>query len=128
MAPTTTNELGFDEVVDTLCDAVEAGEQLYLAAKDGFQIGDIATLLTVAPKAQEIARDGKTAYAQFVDLNPDESDEAVEKIATRLNLAQSGIRSKIQTGLRLVTRAYRQVDQAIELVGDFKEWGESLRA
>lgn len=129
MAPNTTNELGFDEVVDTLCDTVEAGEQIYLAVQDGFQIGnDLGTLLTVAPRIQEVARDGKKAYAQFVDLSPEEAELAEQQIATRLNLSQTGIRTKIRNGLRLSVRTYRLVDEAIDLVGDFREYGASLRA
>lgn len=119
-------ELGFDEVVDTAVDVIETAQILADALKDGFQITDLVTLIAVAPKAQEIAKDGRLAISQLLDLTADEADEAVAAIAKRTASNPATIVVKVNEAFTLIARTYRQVTNIRNLVRDYERFGKTL--
>jgi hypothetical protein len=118
--------LGFDEVVDTAVDVIETAQILADALKDGFQITDLVTLIGVAPKAQEIAKDGRLAISQLLDLTADEADEAVAAIAKRTASNPATIVVKVNEAFTLIARTYRQVTNIRNLVRDYERFGKTL--
>lgn len=120
--------LGFDEVVDTAVDVLEAADTLAQSLKDGFQFTDIPALISVAPKAQEIAKDGRTAINQLLDLTPDEAEAAVAEIARRTGRNPSGIIVKVNEGFTLVARTYRTVKNGVLLAQDWQRYAKTLTA
>lgn len=115
------NKLGFDEVVDTLVDAIEVGLTLGEAAKDGIQIDDAFVLLGQAKNIEEIYRDAPIAWAQFKDLTPEESKLAAEQIAERLNAEPGTVKDVIRQSVSLVTRGYALVSDVIAFADQFKK-------
>lgn len=120
------DKLNFDELVDTAVDVLEAADALGTALKDGFQITDIGVLLSVAPKAQEIAKDGRQAINELLDLTPDEADLAVAEIAKRTGRNPSGLIIKVNEGFTLTARTYRTVKDGILLASDWQRYAKTL--
>ena len=123
-----TEEIGFDELVDTAVDTLESAQILADALKDGFQITDLMTLIAVAPKAQEIARDGRTAIDQLLDLTADEADAAALAIAKRTASNPSTVVVKVNEAFTLIARTYRQVTSIRNLVRDYERFAKTLTA
>lgn len=121
------NELGFDEVVDTAVDIIETADALGNALQDGFQISDLTVLLTIAPKAAEIKRDGRTAVNQLLDLTPDEAVQAAAQIAARTGKPATGIIARVNEGLTLTVRTYRLVTDGYNLSQDWVRFGKSIQ-
>lgn len=120
-------KLGFDELVDTAADILEAADQIGGALSDGFQITDLAALLSVAPKAAEIKRDGKQAVNELLDLDPDEAEQASQAIAARTGKPATGIINRVNVAFTLSARTYRLVTDGYNLAQDWARWGKSLR-
>jgi hypothetical protein len=120
------DNLGFDEVVDTAVDILESAETLASALKDGFQFTDIPALISVAPKAQEIAKDGRTAINQLLDLSPEEAEEAAKQIALRTGKHPSGITVKVNEGFTLIARTYRTIKGGILLTQDWQRFAKTI--
>lgn len=103
----STNEFGFDEVVDTLCDIVEVGDQAIKPFADGFQLlPDIVALTPLFPRIQEIVMDAPLAWKQFKDLTVEESNTVQERVAARLDLSNDIVEEKIKSAIRILTRVY----------------------
>lgn len=119
--------LGFDELVDTAADILETADLIGGALSDGFQITDLGVLLSVAPKAAEIKRDGKQAVNELLDLDADEAAKAASAIAERTGKPTTGIINRVNEAFTLSARTYRQVTDGYNLVQDWARWGRSLR-
>lgn len=115
-----TEELGFDEVIDTAVDAIEVAESLVSALKDGIQISDAGILLGVTGRINEIIRDRKVFVAQVQNLNADESMEANYQISRRLGRDGDATPfvAKAIGAVTLLARWHRIVEEGFELVTD----------
>lgn len=121
------NELGFDEVVDTSVDILDAASLIAAALSDGVQISDLGVLFSIAPKVVEIKRDGKAAVAQLIDLSPDEAAEAAIQIAERTGKPATGIIARVNEGFTLTVRTYRFVTDGTHLVQDWTRFVKSIQ-
>lgn len=121
------NELGFDEVVDTSVDILDAASLIAAALSDGVQISDLGVLFSIAPKVVEIKRDGKAAVAQLIDLSPDEAAEAAIQIAERTGKPATGIIARVNEGFTLTVRTYRLVTDGTHLVQDWTRFVKSIQ-
>lgn len=110
-----SNTLGFDEVVDTLADALEVTEQIHAALKDGIQITDAGILFSIAPKALEIRRDWPVFKSQLADLSPVESGDVAYQLGQRLGRSTDGIVTHALDGLRLASEWHLFVSDGIDL-------------
>jgi hypothetical protein len=121
------NELSFEEVVDTSVDLIEASTVLADALKDGFQITDLASLFAVVPKVQELAKDGRVAIDQLLDLSPDEAEQVATEIARRTRTNPSVVVLKVNEALTLLARTYRLVKNGQNLLKDFQTFAKTLK-
>lgn len=114
------NEFGFDEVVDTSCDAIEATDMLVEATKDGVGLNDAGALFSVSAKVGEIVKDSKVFIKQLRDLTPDESTEANYQIAKRLGRIgeNTNFVEKAISAFSLLSRWHRLGDDLFTLVQD----------
>lgn len=119
--------LGYDEVVDTAVDIVEAAKIVADAAADGITITDVSVLFSLTPKVIEIMRDRKEAVDQLLDLTPEEALEAADEIAARLSVPAEGIFQRVVESFELLARTYGQVKQAQYLAEAWIRWGKSFR-
>lgn len=119
--------LGIAELIDTAVDILEATDLIATAFADGVQITDGFTLLAVAPKVQEIAKDGRTAIEELLDLTADEADEAAAEIARRTGKAQTGIIQRVNEGFTLCARSYRLYTTGRNLGNDWVRFGKSFK-
>lgn len=119
--------MGFDEVVDTAVDIMEAAKIVADAAADGVSIADVSVLFSLTPKVIEIMRDRKTAVDQLLDLTPEEAEIAAGQIAARLNVPSDGIFQRIVESFELLARTYGQVKQAQYLAQAWIRWGKSFK-
>lgn len=124
---TPNNVLGFDEVVDTIVDAIEIGRKFGDAISDGLDLSDLGTVFAVAPKFVEIYNDANLAYAQLLDLTPFEAQQAAEEIALRAKLPTTGVLGKVNVALNLMSRTYQEVMDDIDLIQDWKAFVASLK-
>lgn len=115
------NELGYDEVVDTLADSVELGEKLGVAFSDGVQWQDSFLIIGESQRIEEIARDAPVAYRQFLDLTPEEATKAEAELAERLSTNPSEIKGKIKGAINLLTRTYVLFDDYVEYFKSFRK-------
>lgn len=100
-------ELGFDEVVDTLADIIETGDQVVQVFVDGFQpLNDLIALTPVFPRVQEIISDAPLAWKQFRDLSVDESNTVQERLSERLDIANDEVEAKIKGSIKVLARVY----------------------
>ena len=123
---TPSNTLGFDEVVDTLGDALEIVEQVHDAVKDGLQITDLVTLFSVAPKVNEIRKDAAVFAAQLQDLTPGESEQAAIQLAARSGQSQDGIVQKGVVALHLAAEWHATVSNVTNLTTRTVDFGKNL--
>lgn len=120
--------LGFDEVVGTAVDIVQAADQLVSALKDGVQIADLATLFLIAPKVNEIRKRGKTAVAQLIDLSADEAETAAAQISQRTGVPQNRVIRHVNESFVLLARTYKQYRSAELLAADWIRWAKVIQA
>ena len=115
------NELGYDEVVDTLADSIEVGEKVGKAFSDGVQWQDSFVIIGESQKLEEIVRDAPVAYRQFLDLSPEEATKAEAELANRLSTDPSEIKGKIKGAINLLTRTYVLFDDYAEYFKTFRK-------
>jgi hypothetical protein len=119
------NKLGITELVDTAVDIIEGTDALVTAFSDGIQITDAAVLFSIAPKVQEIAKDGRRAVDELLDLTPDEADEAAFEIARRTGKNPNGIINRVNEGFALCARTYRLYTTGRNLGFDWQRYAKS---
>ena len=107
--------LGVDEVIDTLADALEITEQIHNAVKDGIQITDAGVLFSIAPKAAEIRRDWPVFKAQLADMDSFEADDVAAGLQTRLGRSEDNIVQVALGGLQLAAEWYAYVEDGVDL-------------
>lgn len=121
----SSNDLGFDEVVDTIADAISFGKFVEKQLSDGFGFDDAIALIPQYPKLQEMYEDRKLFAAQFLDLTAEESKEAVKQIAARTDVSESVVAQKGVQFVRLASRAFHLYDytkaEALALYEDAKD-------
>lgn len=74
----------YDEVIDSIADALEAGIIIEEQLSDGFQFQDLLAALQVQPKVQEIVNDVPVFLEQFMQLNPETAKAAVLEARQRI--------------------------------------------
>ena len=119
--------MGYEELVDTAVDILETAEVLQTAFSDGVQITDVAVLFATAPKITEIAKDGRKAVEELLDLNADEAELAAAEIARRTGKPQQGIIARVNEAFTLAARTYGTYRRAELLAKDWQRWAKSLK-
>lgn len=74
----------YDEVADSIADALGVIQDGENAAADGIQVGDLVVVLTAQGPVQEIIADAPTFYAQLKALNPETSQAAMLEAGGRI--------------------------------------------
>lgn len=120
------NTLGFDEVVDTLDDALVVTEKVHAALSDGIGLSDIGTLIEVTPRLNEIRLDADTFAAQLADLTPEESEQVAEELVRRRGGSTDNIIQKALSGLKLASEWHVAVDRVVDLTERTIDWGKSI--
>lgn len=119
------NELGYDELVDTVADGIEVYAEAKEALGDGVQVGDAFVLWSNLPKLQDVAKSANQAWKELLDLGPDEAVAAVEAIRARTSKVPDLSVEKIGEVLRLMARTYRLLDytyaEGMDIVADAKK-------
>jgi hypothetical protein len=109
----TKNELGYDEVVDTLADLLDVVDIVKLQLKDGFQFTDAFSVMQIYPKLKEVFDDRKVFVSQFLDMTPGESDQAVLELSERIGAEVDVLKGKIVQVLILTSSTYTYLDMVI---------------
>lgn len=108
MADQTVKQLGIDEVIDTLADVIETGDDIVVVFADGFQpLSDLIALAPQFGRIQEIIADAPLAWAQFKDLTPDEAEQVQQALADRLDLSSDVITQKITASFAVLSKVFR---------------------
>lgn len=97
---------GYAEILDTFSDALDIAEAISETLKDGFQIYDLATLLQIYPKAQEIYADRIRFKTEFLDLDGDEAKAIYSDLAKARGKNPVWIEAKALQALDFVVDAY----------------------
>lgn len=119
-------ELGFDEVIDTLDDALVVTEKVHAAAQDGIGVGDIGTAFEITPLLNDIRQDAGTFAAQLADLTPAESDAVADALVARRGGSKDTIVQKALAGLQLASRWHDFSATAVVLVQDTIDFGRGI--
>lgn len=112
---------GYAEILDTLNDALDIAEKIGDAVKDGFQVYDLATLLEIYPKAQEIYLDRHKFKAEFKDLDPVEAKAIYADLAKIRGVNLSWIEENALKSIDVISRAYKLYDDGREIVFDVRD-------
>lgn len=118
--------LGYDEVIDTLSDAIEVAAKVQAAVADGIGLSDIGTLIEITPRLNEIRLDAETFAAQFADLTAEESNSVANALVARHGGSPSNIVQKALAGLRLSARWQTVITDVIALVGETSDYAKGL--
>lgn len=117
----------YEEVTDSIADAIEGGIILEKALGDGFQITDILAVVELQPKVQEIINDYPIFLQQFLQLKPDTAAKALSDAVARIR--NSGkVLGKVTTFLvgflENLTKTYafgnETYEKALERFNDWK--------
>lgn len=103
---------GYAEIVDTFSDALDIAEAIGESQKDGFQFYDLATLLQVYPKAQEIYMDRIRFKIEFLDLDAKEAKAIYADLAKARGENPIWIESKALQAVDFVADAYGLFEQS----------------
>jgi hypothetical protein len=103
---------GYAEILDTFSDALDIAKAIGEALKDGFQIYDLATLLQVYPKAQEIYMDRIRFKTEFLDLDAEEAKAIYTDLAKARGENPIWIESKALQALDFVADAYALFEES----------------
>lgn len=74
----------YDEVADSIGDALEVIQSGENAASDGLQVGDLFVVLAAENEVREIINDGPVFVTQLKQLSPETSRAAVLEAGTRI--------------------------------------------
>lgn len=120
------NTLGFDEVVDTLDDALVVVEKVQAALADGIGLSDIGTLIDITPRLNEIRNDADTFAEQFADLTPEETEQVANQLVARRGGSSSTIVRKALAAVTLASRWHAIVTEVIDLTEETVEYGKGV--
>lgn len=120
--------LGFEEVVDTLSDALEVTEKVHAAVQDGIGLSDLPTIFTVTPLLNEIIRDRETFAAQFRDIDDDESQRVAGELIAKHGGSADTIVQKALEAVDLASDWHVAIDQNVALVQRTITFGRDLFA
>lgn len=126
MVEVNGNALGFDEVVDTLDDALVVIEKVEGALKDGIGLSDIGTLIDITPRLNEIRKDANTFAAQVADLDEEESQLVAQELVARRGGSASNIVQKSLGALHLASKWHATVEEVIDLTQQTIDYGKGL--
>lgn len=108
------NNLGYDEVIDTLADGIEVYADIEKALGDGIGAEDLIVVWQNLDEFRDIYTSFSTAYAQFKDLTPEEATAVAEGISARTARLGTVTVEKINATMRLLARTYRYIDYILE--------------
>lgn len=109
-----TNNLGYDEVADTIGDAIEVITGFESRLSDGFQFTDLFQLVDEWPKLMEIYKDRRLFFEQFKDLDAAESAAVIDIVADRVGQDSGWVADKALRVLNLASFLYETVDIALK--------------
>lgn len=118
--------LGYDEVVDTLGDALQVAEVVHDAVQDGVVLSDIAALFTITPLLNEIRLDFPKFKAQLADMTPDESQRVAIELVNRHGGSPSTIVQKALDAVDLASRWHQVIEIGVDLAKDTIEFGKGI--
>jgi predicted transcriptional regulator len=107
------NELGFDEIADTLKDLHKVAETVEDRLKDGFQLTDSFALVEIYPRLQEVYEDRQEFLAEFKDLTPDEAAQVIDALAEQIGDEPSKVEQRILQVLTLTGSTYAYLKMVI---------------
>jgi len=113
-----SKEYGFEEVVDTLSDAIEVTQAFAekIPGSDGSLIEKampiVFELVEQWPTLKEIYEDRDIFWTQFKDLDAAESAAAVDQIAERVGLDGDVVADKALSALNLAATIYETFEFA----------------
>lgn len=87
-------DASYDEIVDSIADVFGIGITIENALKDGFQLSDLLTAVSLEPTVREVINDFPVFLAQFRALNGTTAIQAVEQAKTR-TIAAYGALGKV---------------------------------
>ena len=105
------DDLGYDEVVDTICDVIDLGKNVKNVFADGFQV--IPDLIALTPeffKVQEIISDAPMAINQLKNLGVEEAKKAHAEISKRTGVAQDKVVDTVTKGFGIIVELYEVFD------------------
>lgn len=120
------NALGFDEVVDTLDDALIVVEKVSEAIADGIGLSDIGTLIDITPRLNEIRKDAPVFAEQIADLQAEESDLVAQQLVARRGGSTSNIIQKSLAALTLASRWHGTVAEVVDLTQETIAFAKSF--
>lgn len=118
-----SEKLGFDEVVDTLADAIEIADAFEKQVKDldgsliEKAIPIMLSLVTEYPKMSEIYNDRLVFAAEFRDLDAIEAEQVIKKVSERVGQEFGFVADKALRALNLSSFIYSTVQ---DLIGRFE--------
>ncbi|MEM9259703.1 MAG: hypothetical protein AAGA62_08655 [Bacteroidota bacterium] len=116
-----TNQLGYDEVVDTLADSITVYRKISAPLRDGFQFPDLLSLYEAYPYLVEIYEDRRTFAAQFIDLTADETLEVLQELSLRTDVPRDKVEQVAFRAFSVAGRTYRLVRHTLSEVQDIRE-------
>lgn len=127
-----SNNLPFDEVVDTYVDAVGIYRDIREPLRDGFDFPDLFAIYKAYPAALEIYNDRNIFVDQLLDLTPEESVLVYDQVSQRTGEPRDGVELVASKSLRVSLRTYRLVrhnmEEVKEILIDIKEIGGTIRS
>lgn len=109
-------ELGINEVVDSLTSALKFVDVIEDQLDDGFQLTDLLAISMQYSLLLDIYNNRKLFAAQFIDLTAQEAQEVVKLVAERTGKEEGFIKEKAVPALRIAARAYALIDYSIKEV------------
>lgn len=108
-----SKNLGIEEVVDTLSDAIRLFDRVDTVLADGIQFMDAMVILSEFPTLQELYNDRKLFLAELKDLSAEESTLVYEQVAANTGAHKGKIAARAKAALDFAADAYALVDDTI---------------
>lgn len=108
-----SKNLGIEEVVDTLSDAIRLFDRVDSVLADGIQFMDAMVILSEFPTLQELYNDRKLFLAELKDLSAEESTLVYEQVAANTGAQKGKIAARAKAALDFAADAYALVDDTI---------------
>ncbi|MEL6275319.1 MAG: hypothetical protein AAFQ37_03505 [Bacteroidota bacterium] len=108
-----TNELGFDEVVDTLGDSIEIYRTIKQPLQDGLDFTDLLAVYDAYPLAIEVYNDRNTFLSQLLDLSADEASQVLDRLTERTGIPRDNVEQIAFQSFSIASRTYRLIDNTI---------------
>lgn len=102
-----------DEVVDTCNDALDVGEEIEEAAKDGLDFGDFGTVMKIYPKLKEIFDDRKIFIQQAKKLNAEKLKEVYRLVAQKRGVEVGKVEAIFLEVLDFVSFTYSYLNNVV---------------